>query len=87
MYKFAFFNFAMPNGPASMMMFSRPCKFLMMGYGLSGSEVHTREAFQRMGMQFGDQYKFFGEGQVISYLPDSYENIKREFCLIEDTLN
>jgi hypothetical protein len=79
LYEFAFQNLFVSNGCVLLAVFNPTCKYILMNFQAEESIVAVEENFKKMGIQYGDNYKFATPGQVLNYTPDTFENIVFEF--------
>ena len=84
LYETSYMNFSVPGGGGSIMLFNQQCRCIFMNMMPFGSIVTTpEEVLRSTGMKMGQQWKFLADGQVLCFLPDTYENIKTQFHALE----
>jgi hypothetical protein len=79
-YEDAYLNFFMPNGPGSYANLSKNIESVTMKYATQDSETNNNEVHKARGLSVGQRkFDFVENYQILSWEPDTFENISKEF--------
>lgn len=79
LYEASYINLSVVGGAGAIALFNSSCSVIMMNMLPEGSTVTTIEAYQKIGYEIGEKWRFLSPKQKLSFLPDTFENIKFEF--------
>jgi hypothetical protein len=79
-YEDAYLNFFNPNGPGMYANFSNNIESVTMKYAMEESETNNNDLHKSRGLSIGQRkFDFVENYQVLSWEPDTFENISKEF--------